>query len=424
MMSGNGLDRLTAEAIASLRSALAQGQDVGDALRAGFARNAVFFNIVFVGVLLHSFGDEPDPQAIKTFVQNLSADRFGEQLGFEPRQAEALIRATFGDYELLRQLRDMPITSPAIPVAVMQRLFAAWRPTPSELDELFATAARSEREARIISPPNLYAPAGGIVPQDQIDLEPTDANLFIDRARRYEQAGDRYAALADYDRAAALDPGNLTALTERGALKIIMDRREEALADFEYVISLSPADANAIKGRGDVRSFAGEYAGAVSDYDRVIALGAGDQWTFVSRAEALRLLERYEEALADASRAIALDDGNAELLAERALVYKDMGRHEDAIADLDRVLEIVPDDSFRLANRAVTYQVMGRFEDSLADFNRAIELNPDDAWMLVGRGELYAEMGRSAEAQADFARAVELEPEYAAELAQYLPGSE
>jgi tetratricopeptide (TPR) repeat protein len=355
------VDVPTAEAVASLRSAIAAGKGVGDALRAGFARNVAFFNIFFLGVLLHQFGDQPDPQEITAFMERMCEGRSREQLGFEPREAEALIRAAFGDLELARKMGQARLTSTAIPVTVIENILAASPPTPVELDELLATTTRSEREAWSITPAGLYGQSG--VPRPRPN-----------------------GALADFDRAISLDAGNARVWADRG----------------------------------DARRERGDYERAVEDYDVAIALDPDNPFTLIWRADTLRRLERYDLALADASHAIDLEPGSSEFLNVRAVVYCNMERYQEAIDDHDRAISLDPGATWYLAARALTYHNMGNYEKSLADYNRAIELSPAEAWMLVGRGELLQDMGRQAEARADFVRAIELEPSYAPELDQYL----
>jgi tetratricopeptide (TPR) repeat protein len=365
-MVRDDLDAPTAEAVTALRSALAAGVGLGDALRAGFARNEVFFNVLFVGVLLHWFGDRPDEQAITAFMTRMCEGRSREQLGFEPREAEAIIRAAFDDFELARQLGQAVLTSTAIPVTIIETIFAALPPAPAELDELLATTMRSEREARAVSPVNLYG-------------QPSEP--------RQEQESRPDGAHAGLDQAIRLNPGNARAWADRG----------------------------------DARMESGDYERALDDYDVAIGLDPDNPFTLTSRSDTLRCLERYDEALADAIHAIELEPGSPELLASRAILYRDMGRHQEAIADIDQALRLDPASTWHLAGRALNYHDLGDYEESLADYNRAIELNPADAaWMLVGRGELLQDMGRQGEARADFARAVELEPSYAPELDQYL----
>jgi tetratricopeptide (TPR) repeat protein len=357
------LDVPTAEAVASLRSAVATGAGVGDALRAGFARNAAFFTVFFGAVLLHRFGDRPDAQTITAFVARMCEGRSREQLGFEPREAEAVIRGAYGDLELARQMDRVGVPSIAIPVTIIENIFAASPPTPSGLDELLTSAINAQGEAWATASADLPGRPG----------EPRQ------------------------------------------------ERADEAPDEFDQAISSNPGDARAWARRGDARRDSGDYERALGDYGKAIALDPDNPFTLIWRAETLRCLGRYDAALADASRAIKLDPRNADVYAARAIVYRDMGRSEEAIADLDRVMSLDPAATWHLAGRALNYHDLGDYEKSLADYDQAIELNPADAaWMLVGRGELLRDMGRNGEARADFLRAVDLEPGFAPELEQYL----
>jgi Tfp pilus assembly protein PilF len=359
---GDDLDMPAAEAVASLRSAVAAGAGVGDALRAGFARDAVFFTVFFGAVLLRWFGDRPDAQTITAFVARMCEGRSREQLGFEPLEAEAVIRGAYGDLELARQMDRVGVPSTAIPVTIIENIFAASPPTPGGLDELLASAINAQGEA--------WATAFGDLP-----------------GRPGEPRQER--------------PG-------------------EAQDEFDLAISRNPGNARAWASRGDARRESGDYERALGDYDKAIALDPDNPFTLIWRAETLRCLGRYDAALADALRAINLDPGNTDFYAIRAIVYRDMGRHQEAIADLDRVMRLDPAATWHLAGRALNYQDLGDYELSLADYNRAVELNPGEAWILAGRGELLRDMGRHGEARADFLKAVELEPSYAPELEQYL----
>ena len=58
-------------------------------------------------------------------------------------------------------------------------------------------------------------------------------------------------ALARYNRAIELDPGDALANAARGLVYRTMQRYDEALADFNRAIELDPGDARAIAERGE-----------------------------------------------------------------------------------------------------------------------------------------------------------------------------
>lgn len=72
-----------------------------------------------------------------------------------------------------------------------------------------------------------------------------------------------------------------------------------AVADYDRAIALNPEDATAYNNRGNARSDQGDLPGALADYDSAIALfpDGNDKLTvYLNKAITLRQLERYDEA--------------------------------------------------------------------------------------------------------------------------------
>jgi tetratricopeptide (TPR) repeat protein len=92
------------------------------------------------------------------------------------------------------------------------------------------------------------------------------------RAASYHGLGNRDAALADADRAVALDPRNAGYRLNRGIVRGEQDLAG-ALADFDAALRLDPTLASAYLSRGVVRQALGDRAGAVADLERALSLG-------------------------------------------------------------------------------------------------------------------------------------------------------
>jgi tetratricopeptide (TPR) repeat protein len=86
------------------------------------------------------------------------------------------------------------------------------------------------------------------------------------RMERYDEA------LADFDRAIELDPGNAEAFGDRAVIYLMMERYDEALADFDRAIELDPSDAEVIGNRGETYRRMERYDEALADFDRAIEL--------------------------------------------------------------------------------------------------------------------------------------------------------
>jgi len=98
-----------------------------------------------------------------------------------------------------------------------------------------------------------------------IALDPNNAYAYLRRGSVYLQVHDDAAALADFDRAAALEPDNSRHYIYRGAVLVSLGQRERGAEDFSRAIELEPSLAEAYYRRGLVRLSQGDRPAALDD---------------------------------------------------------------------------------------------------------------------------------------------------------------
>ena len=81
-----------------------------------------------------------------------------------------------------------------------------------------------------------------------------DAALWDAIGTVYSRGNDQQRALAAYDRAVALAPGNAQLLFNRATVRRFLGALAQAEADYDRVIALKPADYEAYKNRSDLRT--------------------------------------------------------------------------------------------------------------------------------------------------------------------------
>jgi tetratricopeptide (TPR) repeat protein len=281
------------------------------------------------------------------------------------------------------------------------------------------------------------------------DAKLKEATLVValkERGEGHRLAGRHDDALADFDGAIELDPGDARAIGRRGQTYHAIGQWDDAINDYFRAFELSPSQARVIAYRGEIYRLNGMYSDALADFDRAIELDPGDAWAIDRRGQTYHAMDRWGDALSDYSRAIELDPSQARTIAYRGEIRQLTGRHTEALADFDRAIELDPSDVWAIASRGEThrltgqydqalsdlnqaielhpsyawaigrrghtYQAMRRYDEALTDLSHAIELHPDDAEYFAGRGEIYRAMGLDGEARADYARAAELDPSY------------
>ena len=248
-------------------------------------------------------------------------------------------------------------------------------------------------------------------------LAPVDAAGFSRRGVSFLRARDFDRAVADFTRAAELDPGNPKHLYNRGAARYQQDRLELARADFDQVLKMKPDDKLALMARADIYLKQGDEPRARQDFDQAIRLAPDDVNTLRRRAEDYARFNLFEAAFEDYDQIIArfpVDDRTPEVRSGRCLSaawIKDLNR---ASAACEAALAVQPGQGDLLQSRGVIRLRLGRFDDSIADFDQALRLAPDSAIALYGRGVAKRRKGLSVEAKSDTSRAASIDPKAAA----------
>ncbi len=117
-----------------------------------------------------------------------------------------------------------------------------------------------------------------------VALAPANANYHIHRGQCLLALGRRSDALTEAD-AAAHFARDAEAWDAIGALRSYAADQDGALAAFERAVALAPGNAPFIFNRASVRRFLGDLEGAEADYDRVIALKPMDFEAYLNRSE-------------------------------------------------------------------------------------------------------------------------------------------
>jgi tetratricopeptide (TPR) repeat protein len=174
------------------------------------------------------------------------------------------------------------------------------------------------------------------------DQPQVQAAALVNRGATYWSIDETQAAIADFDRAIALDPNNARAFRERSNAYRSIGQLDKALVDANDAVRLDPNDAQAFDYRGNVFNNNEQYDRAIADYNEAIRLKP--QANFLTdRGDSYHFKGDYDRAIADYDRALALNPGFYLAYNNRGATYAKKGNLDHAIADYEEALRIKPD---------------------------------------------------------------------------------
>jgi len=149
----------------------------------------------------------------------------------------------------------------------------------------------------------------------------------------------------------------------------------QAIANFDEAIRLDPGDARAYNIRGNVWDDKGEFERALADYDSAIHIDPNNPAAFHDRAILWQRQGALDKALVDLDRAIRFSFADANMYCDRGLVWYEKGRHDRAIADFNQAIRLDPDSAAACISRGLIWHRSSDFK--VADAGKAIRVDPN-----------------------------------------------
>jgi tetratricopeptide (TPR) repeat protein len=306
-------------------------------------------------------------------------------------------------------------------LAQLEMIEAAHRIESGEVTELLAQLARVDDPEAVDAAAHLrcaramHACMRGDVAAGHAELEevmaqhPGMALPYVMRARWWlwhEKQADR--ALADLDRAVALEPADANAYFMQARCHEEAGDPQRALAHFRRAAALDPS-MDILQGLAAALSQHGDPAEATATWNRLIATAPGYVDFHLGRAHHLAAQGAHEAALADHERALELDPGNASLRFARALALALVERVGEAAEEMQRLSDAAPDDALYLRALGDLRTRSEQPDRAIAPLSRSIELQPT-AEALASRARAHRALGDAPAALADFDRCLEMDP--------------
>ena len=129
---------------------------------------------------------------------------------------------------------------------------------------------------------------------------------YDNRGANFARMGQLDKAVADYDKAIALNPSHFKAYYNRGVAFARMGQLDKAVADYDKAIALNPSDPEVYNNRGAAFARMGQLGKAVADFDKAIALNPSFSGAYYNLGKAYLMTNNRELAISDFKKACDL----------------------------------------------------------------------------------------------------------------------
>jgi len=248
-------------------------------------------------------------------------------------------------------------------------------------------------------------------PKDRIGLLEA-----LDAGRELYARGDYPGAIARYDQVLASDPGNLTALFQRGLAKVELGSFSSAAADFEAVLAQRPRNPETLINLGAALMGEGLLNESARTFRQVIDLDPDSDKAYTGLGKSLARQGKPDEAAEMFRRALALNGSSREAGQGLAAALAAAGKHEEAEAALRKAAEEDPKDPDTTVALARMLYESGRYDEVVTRMESALKDGVDSPEIHFALGNALFRQGETARASEEYNRVLKMQPGHSGAL--------
>ena len=221
-----------------------------------------------------------------------------------------------------------------------------------------------------------------------------DAQAFYDAGAGYLRQVQLDKAVEQFDLALDADPQYPDALNGKGVARTRQQRYQEALALFEEAAALAPGQPGFRLNSALVHYLMGARDEAAVVYSQVVAQESAYKglYDFISRTEtaqdhyqiavAYMLQQRWKQALQRLDQALAAEPNMGHAHNSKGVVLTRLQRYEEAHARFQRAEELLPVDPGVRINMAIVRYLQGRRNEARVIYEQAVAMDERYQGML------------------------------------------
>jgi tetratricopeptide (TPR) repeat protein len=248
---------------------------------------------------------------------------------------------------------------------------------------------------------------------EHIDTPAVDLYKQIDVASDLTKKGQYEAAIPQWGKAMAMDPGDAGAHYGLGQAMFLSGKVDEAMAQYREALRLDPHSAEAHNGLGTALGQAGDASASIVQFHLALEDRPGYAEAHNNLGSALLAKHSIAEAEEQFKAAIEDNPDFAEAHNNLGSAYAAEGKTDEAVGEYRRAIVINPRHAPAHNNLGLAFAAKGDLSGAIAEFRKTVELEPTRAEAEDNLGHALMAEGSVDEALPHFKKALDLGPESA-----------
>jgi tetratricopeptide (TPR) repeat protein len=234
------------------------------------------------------------------------------------------------------------------------------------------------------------ADAGYRLCEQALALDPNNTNALNQLAVKFympvlmgvsaDPKNDLERAEGLASKALALDPNDAFGHLNMGGIRRGQRRADDAIAEYERALALNPATVSAVIGLGFTYMSLGRFEQSLESFDKAIRLSPHDpELSYIYNGKAMDYdgLGQYDQAIESARRAIAINPRNSSAYDILSGAFQHSGQCDKSLEYFDNLIPNSPQDSDSYVAKSRAHFCLKQYDQAIESARRAIAINPN-----------------------------------------------
>lgn len=245
-----------------------------------------------------------------------------------------------------------------------------------------------------------------------IRMDSTNANYYLTEADVFFASNHTRNAKDVLEKVTAKFPDNTEGLLKLAELYYFVKQYDPAFEKINQALKINVSLAKAYYLKGSIYKEVGDTAKAISSLETTLEQDNKHYGAFLDLG-LIYAARRNTIAFEYYDNALSIKPQSIEVLYAKAKLFQDIAKADEAIAIYDNILKIDSTHIFSLFNKgAITLDLKKDPKSSLQYFTKVINLNPQYAEAYFARGVCYQELKDKNSAKADYQMCLQLKTNF------------